>query len=162
VTVINFVPSQQSAPTYQVTLDGALYVLTVKWNLFGQRYYVECTDTSGNLIFNRPLTGSDVGLDLQSLAWNSGFAEAVTTVSHGYGIGDTVALTITGVTPAAYNGAFDCLVTGPASFSYPMSVNPGPATGLGVASYDINIAGGYFQASTLIYRTANQQFEINP
>jgi hypothetical protein len=47
--------------------------------------------------------------------------------------GDTFYQVISGVTPAAYNGRFLCTVTGPTTFTYPLTPNPGPATVQGKA-----------------------------
>jgi hypothetical protein len=54
------------------------------------------------------------------------------------------------------------LVTGANSFSYALAQDPGVATALGLASYDVNLAWGYFQQSSLVFRTATQQFEVSP
>ena len=158
-----FVPSSVSAPQFQPTLDGQQYLVQLFWSLFGQRYYVQCSTIQGVLIFNVPLVESPGGVTVQSLAWNdeTGNAQGTTSVPHGYKLGATVALTVSGASPVGYNGQQLVLITGPSSFTYPMVVtsDPGPATVGGVLSYDINIAGGYF-ASTLVFR--NSAFTVTP
>jgi hypothetical protein len=61
MTTFAFTPSQTAAFTFQPVLDGSTYNVVVTWNIFGQRYYVNCYDLSGNLIFALPLISSPVG-----------------------------------------------------------------------------------------------------
>lgn len=71
-TVINFNPDNSASPPFStlVTLDGATYVLTATWNLFGQRWYINIYDTNQNLVLCQALTGSPYGFDL-NLAFGS-------------------------------------------------------------------------------------------
>lgn len=161
-TFFDFQPSPQQLPSFTVTLDGAQYVLTMPWNLFGQRYYVNCSDLEGNLIFLLPLIGSPDGLIAQSIAWDNGEAIVTTTEPHGYRVGTTINLTLRQAAPDAYNGSFDFLVEGPDTLSYPLASNPGVNTSPGILYNDINLAAGYFETSTLVYRTSSSQLEVNP
>lgn len=63
-TYVNFTPSASAVFSFQATLDSSLYAVTVPWNLFGQRYYVNIYDTSGSLIVSRPLVGSPLDYDI--------------------------------------------------------------------------------------------------
>jgi hypothetical protein len=157
-----FQPSNQGPFQFQPTLDGISYNAVITWNIFGQRWYINLYDSAGNLIFCQAVVGSPSGLILQGAAWVDGVVTATTVVPHGYAPGTTLALTISGVLPDAYNGAQKILVTGPSTFTYQLSGDPGPPTALGIASYNINMAFNYFQTSTLVYRQANAQFEVNP
>ena len=161
-----FYPVQQSTigpPQFTATLDGNPYIVTVVWSLFGQRYYVNCFDLSGNLQFSRPLIESLPGLTISTLAFDelTGLVLGTTDQPHGYKIGSTTQLTISGASPDIYNGTFLVFAAGPSSFSFPLSVSsdPGAATAAGVLSYIISIAAGYFN-STLVYRQG--QFEVSP
>lgn len=60
MTTYTFTPSSTSLFSFQPTLDGKAYNIVVSWNLFGQRYYLNCYDLSGNLVFCLPLIGSPV------------------------------------------------------------------------------------------------------
>jgi hypothetical protein len=62
--------------------------------------------------------------------------------------------------PDAYEGPFECLITGPSSFTFQVAPNPGPATALGTASYDINLVDQYFDTTILVFRDGTQQFEV--
>ena len=94
--------------------------------------------------------------------------EITAGLAHGLRIGSVVPLVISGVTPDAYNGEVDALVTSPVAFTYPIASNPGIATVFGRASYDFNLIGGVtnengeFFTSTLVFRQQAQQFEISP
>jgi hypothetical protein len=167
-TFVDFVSSQTAPFSFQPTLDGTVYAATVTWNLFAQRYYLNLNALDGTLIFSLPLVGSPVGVALAGLSWAFGTVEATTEAPHGYEEGSTVALTLSGSAPDAYNGRFLCLVTGDATFTYPLAEDPGDTASLGVVNFNVNLLAGYYDASgqpfssTLVYRPANKQFEINP
>ena len=71
------------------------------------------------------LTGA---LSITSMAWGSSVVTVTTTAPHGFTTADTLPLTISGVTPAGYNGTFTCTITGANTFTYPLVSNPGTAT----------------------------------
>jgi hypothetical protein len=166
-TFIDFQPSSAQAPQFTVTLDGTQYNAIVTWNLFrgpnneNGGYYLNLYASDGTLVIARALVGSPSGLQLQALSWAAGVATATTIVPHGYKVGRVLTLSLVGSTPAGYNGTFQCLVNGPNTFTFPLSSNPGVATVFGQANYDITLVGGLF-TSTLVYRTPNRQFEVNP
>lgn len=62
------------------------------------------------------LTGAKA---LSSLTWSGGTVTAATTTPHGFAVSDQIELTITGATPAGYNGTFLCTITGASAFTYP-------------------------------------------
>lgn len=45
-------------PSFNVSLDGSSYTLTVFYSYFGQRLYFKITDTTGNVIVIKPLISS--------------------------------------------------------------------------------------------------------
>ncbi len=161
-TYVPFQPSPLAPFSFQATLDSAVYIITVPWLLSGQRWYVQCQDTSGNPIFYLPLIGSPTGISLENLTWSLGSVSAQTSVPHGFNVGATIYLTISGVSPSGYNGIYECLITSPNTFSYDISTYPGSVSNVGSVSYDINLADGYFTTSTLVFRDQSQTFEINP
>lgn len=161
-TYIDFVPSQVQAPEFQITLDGSFYTMLITWNLFGQRYYFNLYTLNGDLIVSAPLIGSPVGLEIETLEWIAGNVLLTFETRHGLPVGDTANLTVSGVTPDAYNGKVSALVTSPTTISFALSVNPGEMTVTGVVSQDINLVAGYFSESTIVYRSANAQFEVSP
>lgn len=98
---------------------------------------------------------------MQSASWSSGTVTVTTATAHGYKLGETVALTIAGMLPDAYDGLHPCLITGPTTFTYPLAGDPGAFTQLGNASYNISLTAGYF-ASTMVFRQSSQTIEVNP
>lgn len=165
-TYTPFLPTATAAFQFQPTLDGAPYTLIVTWGLAGQRWYVNLYDQNGVRIVTLPLIASGNPAPTASLTWD-GVRQKVTVTTaapHGLMIGSVVEMTVSGVSPAGYNGVFHMeVVSGPSTLTYPLATDPGgPATSQGSIGRDINIGGGYFQTSTLVFRDETQQFEINP
>jgi hypothetical protein len=161
-TYTDFQPSTQQVSTFQPTLDGEVYVCTLTWNLFGQRYYINCSDLSGNLIFSLPLIGSPDGLAVEAITWDQSVVTVKTAVPHGYRAGVTVNLTLAQTEPSGYSGNFNMLVINDTELTFSLSSNPGICTAPGLLFDNINIAGGYFTTSTLVFRTSSSQFEVTP
>ena len=159
ITYIPFIPSQNQAPQFQVTLDGNLYTAIITWNLQGQRYYLNLYDLNGELVLCTVLTGSPVGTPIASMSWSRGTVSVVTESPHGLRRNATVKLTISGVTPDAYNGQIEAFVTGPTTFQYSIAANPGEMTVAGSINQNINLVNGYF-TTPLVFRVANSQFEV--
>lgn len=88
-TLTQFTPNINQNFSFQPTLDGQQYNVTITWGLFGQRWVVNVYTLQNVLILQKPLTGSP-------------------------------------------------------------------------PDYDINLIEGYFTTSTLVYRVATNNFEINP
>ena len=156
-----FFPSSLGAPQFQPTFDGSLYLCTVTWNLFGQRYFVNCFDSNNALVFTLPLVESPAAKPIAAMSWSAASLRAtITTVDpHGLKLGSVVKLTIYGSMPTGYNGSFDCRITSPNTFYYVLNIDPGQLVTLGTYSYLVSLTAGYFQ-STMVYR--NGQFEVNP
>lgn len=57
-TFVQFTPTPQAAFAFQATLDGVTFRIEVRWNLFGQRWYLTCTDQSNNPVFHLPMIAS--------------------------------------------------------------------------------------------------------
>ena len=68
MTTFLFQPSNTTPFQFQPTLDGNIYNCVVTWNLFGQRYYLNCMDLSGNLIFCVAMVGSPPDRDISLTA----------------------------------------------------------------------------------------------
>ena len=164
-TFTTFTPSATVPFSFQPTLNGVQYKAVITWGLAGQRWYVNLYDQTGTLIFYLPLIGSSTAIQTASLTWDGvqNLVSVTTAVPHGLPLGITAQLTITGVSPAAYNGIWDLFATGPSTLTFPQSVDPGgDATVNGNIGRDINIAGGYFQTSTFVFRESTQTFEVTP
>lgn len=164
-----FVPSSSAQFQFSPTLDGGSYNASVPWLLYGARYYLSLASTDGTSVWFGAIVGSPPSFQLDSISWSNGYAYANTVLPHGFKPASTAALRIIGCSPDAYNVlSAICLITGPASFRYPVSSNPGSAEVVGFASRDVNMIGGvkkpdgaYF-TSTLVFRTNTQTFEASP
>lgn len=55
---VQFNPTANANFQFQAIFDGQNYIVIVTWNLFGQRFYINIYDTSGNLILSMPVIGS--------------------------------------------------------------------------------------------------------
>jgi hypothetical protein len=72
---------------------------------------------------------------ITSVVWASSVATAtLTTPETEILVGDVVPLVLSGFTPAAWNGLFQCTFTAANTFTFPMTSNPGPTTVVGVAT----------------------------
>lgn len=157
-----FLPNIQAPYTFQPVLDRRQYSASVTWNLYGQRWYLNLTQLNGTPVFTLPLIGSPDGVAIDSVSWSFDKVTAVTSRPHGYTIGQTVLLTLSGFLPAAYNGTVLVLIVDPVTFTYSLPGDPGDATQLGAEIYNNNLAGGYFSDSVFVFREASQTFEVTP
>jgi hypothetical protein len=65
------------------------------------------------------------------ISWSSPTVTVTAAAPHGFTIGDTLTLTISGVSPAGYNGTYTCTVTTATQFTYTLASYPGSPTVLG-------------------------------
>jgi len=68
------------------------------------------------------------GKALTSLAWSTGVVTATTTAPHGWTNGDVITATISGASPAGYNGTFPITISGASTFTYALVSDPGSET----------------------------------
>ena len=161
-TYYDFTPTAQAPFQFQPTLDGQTYSIFVTWNLYGQRYYVNVYDLSGNLIVALPVIGSPSSKSIGGSSWSDGRVTIGTITPHFFKIGATLNLTVAGMEPILYNGIFSMLVTSANELTYSLASDPGAPTTLGSVGADINLLGGYFNTSTLVFRAPTNQFEVTP
>lgn len=161
MTAYPFVPSASEPFQFQPILDGATYNIIVTWNIFGQRWYVNVFDLSGNRVVTIPVISSPSALAFQAVSWANGRAIIVAAVPHGFPVGATIRLTVSGCAPDGYNGEIDALASSASALTYALASDPGDATVLGMVGYSINILDGYF-TSTLVFREASSTFEVSP
>jgi len=162
MAVYPFTPTGQAVFSFQPTLDGQQYSAIVTWSLFGQRWYISIYDVSNTLVVSEAVTGSPNPIGIQSVEWDAGLVTVTTVEAHGYKVGTIATLTIADMVPDAYNGTFECLIRSATTFTYPLLSDPGAATSIGSAAQNLNLVGGYFTDSSLVFREAAQQFEVSP
>lgn len=155
-TLVNFLPSATAAFQFQPTLAGSQYNVTVTWNTFGQRYYINLTDLSGNLILCRALTSSGPSIPA-TLSWANGTATAVTAAPHNVPLGSVAAVVIS-QTETAFDGSVQVLSTDTQTLTYTLMSNPA-ATIAGVVNFSLNLVAGYIDA-WLLFHEETQQFEF--
>lgn len=113
------------------------------------------------------VTGVSNGVS--SLSWSGGTVTVTTPAAHG-SVG-TITATLSGCTPAAYNGTYTFTVTGATTYTYPLAADPGTATVIGTythsagwnamnGTYTTSAAGAgsatiSFNSSTLSLNAAN-------
>lgn len=173
-TYIDFSPSTTATPPFQfqATLDGAQYNVTTTWNIFGQRWYINITDLSGNLIAARPVVGS--GAKIQgALTWNNWSATAVLDLPHNVPVGAVANIEVAG-TGLGYDGAWRAWAVDALTLDYTLPTDPGQYGVTGTVNQDVNLIANTpssydsagnpltFFASTLVYRTGTGQFEVSP
>lgn len=65
---IDFQPDKSRVFTFLGTFDGVSYNVTVPWNYYGQRYYIQVFTIQGQLVLCMPLIDSPDGGDIDLLA----------------------------------------------------------------------------------------------
>ena len=162
MTTYPFTPSTQANFQFGPTLDGSQYNAVVVWNVFGQRYYLNVYSLEGTLVCSRPLVGSPDGVSLSSLSWANGIVLAETSSPHGFTVSSVVTMTISGCTPSSYNGQVEALIINANEFQFEIAADPGMAVTLGAVGYLINIVGGFFTTSSLVFYPDAQQIIVSP
>ena len=156
-TLLDFTPSTLAAFQFQPTLAGQLYAVTVTWNVFDQRYYINLSDLSGNLILCRGISASGPVLEA-GLGWANGVATATTTVPHNVPVGTLVDAVIA-QTNSGFDGEVMALATDAITLTYPLLTDPNQAVPLtGTVGFPLNLLDGY-GLGTLLFHEDTQQFE---
>lgn len=156
-TFVNFLPSTVAAFQFQPTIGGSPYNATVTWNLFGECYYLNLYDLSGNLLLCRPVTSSGPQLTA-AFAWTtSGTAIATTVANHNVPVGTVVAIRAsTGGT--GFDGEYQALSTSPTTLAYSLPTNPN-VVAAGSVNFNLNLVAT-LGIGWLLYREATMQFEF--
>jgi hypothetical protein len=160
-TFVNFTPNTTAPFSFQCTLNGSQYTVTVTWNIYGQRYYITVSDLSGNVVLYRPLISC--GPQFQSqLSWSEGDAEVVTSSPHNVPLGWVCAIYVS-QTDTGFDGLYEALSTGPSTLIYPLATDPATATPLtGQVDFNLNMVQDVVDDSYLLFRYQTQQFEYGP
>ena len=67
-TVYPFIPTPTSPFQFQAIFDGATYLVTTRWNVFAQRWYVEITNSAQERVLLIARIGSPRGVDISMTA----------------------------------------------------------------------------------------------
>jgi len=160
-TFYQFAPSNVKAPSFRPTFDGQQYIVTIIWNVSSQRYYINCSDLAGNLIFFIPIINSDTNIEIFSFEWDAIETRiiATTKIPHTFPVGEIVFVSIVGCTPTTFNGTGNVLILNETQFTFTYPQDPGQYAFGGSVGFLINMTEGYFDSS-LVYRDGS--FEVTP
>lgn len=70
---------------------------------------------------------------ISAMTWLANVVTVTLTAAHGWPVGQSLSITIAGVTPTAYNGTYTCSITTTTAFTYALTPNPGSMTVAGTA-----------------------------
>jgi hypothetical protein len=173
-TITVFSPSATANPPFQFqpTLDGAQYVVTTTFNIFGNRWYINVSDLSGNLILARPMVGSPTKIQA-SITWADWLAVASLDAAHNIPIGAVANIEVsdTGLT---YDGTWSAWAVDAMTLAFTLQTDPGQYGITGNVSQDVNLIANTpssydsngnpltFFSSSLVFRFGQQQFEVSP
>ncbi|MGH8321579.1 MAG: hypothetical protein ACRESI_06465 [Gammaproteobacteria bacterium] len=157
-----FDPNSNLSQTFNPVLDSATYTASIVWNIFSNRWFLNLTDQTGTLIIFCALASSNNQKQIASLVWADGVVTVYTQNYHFYPLGTIRSLRINGVTPAGYNGIYDCTVTGSNTFTFPLTTDPGTGTIFGTYGEVLDLTQGLFNASVLLYYAQGAYFETIP
>lgn len=154
---IDFVPSTITAFNFQPTWDNTIYNVTVTWNVFGQRYYVNVTDTSGNLILCRGMSETGPGF-VSSFTWLNGIATVTTATPHNVPLGAVANIYVSG-TGDTFDGSWQALATGAYTMTYAVDEPANVLPENGTLSFPLNLIEGYLPGGWLLYHADTGQIE---
>jgi hypothetical protein len=161
-TYVQFKASNIVAPQYHITLDNDTYLLVVTWNLSSQRFYINIYATGGVWICTVPLIETEIGNNITSMNYDDLQRVMVVTIDSDLHRppGQIVRFTIENCQPNSVNGTYYCLMLNSNTFTFPLPIDPGKISILGSATRLSNMIEGFFQTSSLVYRSS--MFEIRP
>jgi hypothetical protein len=172
-TIIPFLPSNLVVPTFVATLDGDTYKVAVSWNIAAQRYYIDVYDSDDAWVVTVPLVATPPARKIESITYDPfrGVVTAQFVPPSQWPVpllpsglvtdpGTVVDYTLENFNPTVFNGLFRSIHINQLSFSFELVPNPGDVQVYGTVSRYMNLIGGLFTTSTLIYR--NGAFEVSP
>ena len=162
MTTYPFTPSPLQNASFNPTLGGQTYAATVTWNLFGQRWYLNLTDSNGVLVISTAVVSSQDPQGISSISWADNVVTVETTAPHGLRVGSVAELYLSGNTPAAYDSLYQVDVTGPSEFTYPMTSDPGLNTVPGTFGSVIDLSAGLVSGAMLLFYQATSAFVTTP
>jgi hypothetical protein len=158
-TLVDFVPSTTVPFAFFAALaNGVQYTVAIRWNPFGERWYITVSDLSNNVIVHRAIAQS--GPRFQAvLTWVNGVGTAALSSVHNVRVGGLANARIS-QTRTGFDGLYQALAVDPQTMTFPLAVNPnvsGPVTGK--LDFPLDLLAGYGIGS-LYFRSDTQQFEF--
>jgi hypothetical protein len=162
VNLFPFSPSALQNVTFQPVLGQATYSAVVTWNVFGQRWYLNLSDSNGNLVISTAVVSSQDPQGIASISWLNNLVTVTTVNPHWLPVGSKVLVYLSGNTPTGYNGLYTVTITGPSSFTFTLATNPGASVVQGSFGGVVDLSAGLVPGSMLLYYAATQQFATTP
>jgi hypothetical protein len=155
---VNFVQSALAPFQFQPTLNGVQYNVTVPSNAFGERYYINVSDLSGNLILYRALTESGPSFQA-SLTWAKAVVTAALTSNHNVRMGELANLRIS-QSNSPFDGTYQGLAVNATTFTFALPADPNVQVPVrGTLDFPLDLLAGYGIGS-LFFHFETQQFEF--
>lgn len=162
MTTFPFNPTPLQNVSFNPVLGGTTYVANITWNLFGQRWYLNLSDSNGNLIISTAVVSSQDQQGISSITWADNLVTVETLAPHNIPIGTKAELFLSGNAPTAYDGLYTVSITGPSSFTFPLETDPGLSTVQGVFGSVIDLSAGLVPGAMLLYYAAISAFVTTP
>lgn len=162
MTTYPFTPAIGQNISFNPTLNSNTYTANITWNIFGQRWYLNLYDSNNNLIIATAVVSSDDTHPISSISWTNNLVTVESTTPHFLKLGTLVNLAITGNNPSGYNGMYQCAVSGPSTFTYKLTANPGNVITTGQFGGIADLCAGQLAPSALVYYSNNSQFATLP
>src|SRR5215468_7578313 len=69
-TIVPFLPSNMSVPSFLATLDGDNYRVYVTWNVSAQRYYIDIYTQNDEWVITTPMCATPPARRIESASYN--------------------------------------------------------------------------------------------
>jgi hypothetical protein len=155
---IPFVPTTDQPFQFNATFDGSSYNVITTVNFFRlpqPAYYINVYSSSGDLIFAMPLIASPTRRQVPLTTYQGNYIATLDSADPYINTG-TVIISV--------NAAPGTIVGLRSGLSIALDPSPAIATdtdGSALFSNDVNLLAGYFKVSTLVYRAATGNFEVD-
>jgi hypothetical protein len=158
-TFVQFVPSTAAAFQFQPVIAGQTYNAEIDYNAFGQRFYLNLTDLSGNQILYCALAETGPSF-AAALTWVNGVATVTLQEPHLVPIGQLALGRISG-TDSGFDGMdLLMLAVNATTLTYQLGADPEVEPISGLLSFDVNLISGIVPNGLFVYHSDTQQFEF--
>lgn len=162
MTSYPFTPSPLQNQVFNPILGGNTYTATITWNLFGQRWYLNLTDSGGNLIISTAVVSSQDPQQITSISWDGNVVTIETAVPHWIPLGALAQVYLSANVPDDYNGMVTVTAAGPTTLTYELDTDPGQNTVLGNFGSVVDLSAGLVPGSMLLYYASTGAFATTP
>lgn len=162
MTTYPFNPSPLQNVTFNPVMNGQTYAAVINWNVFGQRWYLNLSDSNGTLIICTAVVSSQDPSAIASLSWANNVVTVETATPHWLPLGTQAYIYLSGNSPDGYNGLYLVNVTGPSEFTFTLTTDPGVPAMVGTFGGIIDLSAGLIPGAMLLYYDGSKQFATTP